>query len=335
VSYELAAAPSPRRCLLSWGLSAPQSLYDDGAVAPVGLTRILFAVFHCPAAPKCPDGSALRYPRRRPPATSIRCGDPLTSFGSPTEYDPYATVRGMFRLTPTIHATHPFRGFFPFSVFPVARSHLPPVSFHLTGYVAPLGFRTPATPCSPHDLPSLFHPGPARGVVPSRPCSPRNAVRSLERRDPHAIGSTPKHRPPPQGFARSEDPARESWGLAKIHAGCPRGIVPLRGFLLAAPRCEPNINAPNTLTRFIGSAASWPHRRRPRAYNVTNAAVLSRDRHNLLEVLHLVGLLGSLVAPWRWVMAFPQRPSRVAADHISSLHHRRAPCRSSPRTPYR
>jgi hypothetical protein len=261
VSYELAAAPSPRRCLLSWGLSASQSLYDDGAVAPVGLTRTLCAVFLCSAAPKCPNGSALRYPRRRPPATSKRCGDPLTSFGSPTEFSPYATVRSTYRLTSTVHTAHPFRGFFPFSVFPAARSHLPSVSFHLTGYVAPLGFRTPSTPCSPHDLPGLFHPGPAHGVVPSRPCSLRNAVRPFERRDPHAIGPTPKRRSPPQGFARSEDPARRSWGLAKIPAGCPLGIVPLRGILPVAPECEPkyqHIRDPHALCRLGRELTSPP-----------------------------------------------------------------------------
>jgi hypothetical protein len=44
--------------------------------------------------------------------------------------------------------------------------------------VAPSGFRTLSTLCSPPDLPSLFHPGPASGVHPSRLCSAMSAVRA-------------------------------------------------------------------------------------------------------------------------------------------------------------
>jgi hypothetical protein len=141
----------------------------------------------------------------------------------------------VLRLSSANQTTHPFRGFFPFSVLPAARSHILPVSFHLTGYVAPLGFLNPSTPCSPHDLPSLFHPGSARGVFPSRLFSPRNAVRPLERRDPHAIGYDANAASPPQGFAHPEDPALETWGLARDPAGCLLGLVPLRGFLPITP----------------------------------------------------------------------------------------------------
>ena len=42
-----------------------------------------------------------------------------------------------------------------------------------SGIVAPSEFRTLSTLCSPHDLPGLFHPGPAHGVTPSRLCSLR------------------------------------------------------------------------------------------------------------------------------------------------------------------
>jgi hypothetical protein len=44
--------------------------------------------------------------------------------------------------------------------------------------VAPTGFRTLSTHCSPPNLPSLFHPGPAFGVHPSRLCSAMSAVRA-------------------------------------------------------------------------------------------------------------------------------------------------------------
>jgi hypothetical protein len=171
-----------------------------------------------------------------PPQRINVAGDPLSGFGSLTEFHQCATVRDRFPDSRRrFHTAHPFRGFFPFNVFPAARSHIHPVSFHLTGYVAPLGFRNPSTLYSPHDLPSLFHPGPAHGVYPSGSFSPRNAVRPLGRRDPHAVGYDVNAAPPPQGFAHSGDPALGSWGLAKRPAGYPRGFVPLQGFLLDPP----------------------------------------------------------------------------------------------------
>lgn len=141
------------------------------------------------------------------------------------------------RQSSTKSADHPFRGFFPFSVLPATKSHLTLVSLHLTSYVAPLEFLTPSTPCSLRDLLGLFHPSSARGVLPSRLCSPRNAVRPLRRRDPHAIACRcwKTTASSPQGFARSRDPALGRWDLAKRRARCPHGILPLRGFLLAMP----------------------------------------------------------------------------------------------------
>jgi hypothetical protein len=44
-----------------------------------------------------------------------------------------------------------------------------------------------STPCSPVDLPGLFHPGPALGVHPSRPRSSRAAVRHSWRRVPPGV----------------------------------------------------------------------------------------------------------------------------------------------------
>jgi hypothetical protein len=71
----------------------------------------------------------------------------------------------------------------PYRVFPVWGSaiamRLPkPLCFRApkNTVVAPAGFRTLSTPCSPPDLPGLFHPGPASGVHPSRLCSAVSAV---------------------------------------------------------------------------------------------------------------------------------------------------------------
>lgn len=75
----------------------------------------------------------------------------------------------------------------PFSVLPTAQSYLTPAGPNPTGYVAPSGFRTLSTPCSLRGLLGLFHPSSARGLCPSRSCSPRDAVRFLKRRDPHDL----------------------------------------------------------------------------------------------------------------------------------------------------
>jgi hypothetical protein len=158
------------------------------AVAPVGLTRTLFAVGPClgTEAPGWP-GSEVSAPSPSPRRSTSRgiLSQALAPLQSFTNAPPWSTGFPTRAGKPTVH---PFRGSFPFSVLPAVKSHIPPVSFHLTGYVAPLGFLNPSTLCSPHDLPGLFHPGSAHGVLPSRLFSPRNAVRLLRRRDPHAIG---------------------------------------------------------------------------------------------------------------------------------------------------
>jgi len=62
----------------------------------------------------------------------------------------------------------PSEVFSPFSVYQSRGATYPgeylthPVTF------CALGFLTPSTRCSPHDLPGLFHPGSAHGVNPSR-----------------------------------------------------------------------------------------------------------------------------------------------------------------------
>jgi hypothetical protein len=159
-------------------------------------------------------------------------------------------------LTPANRATHPFRGLCPFSVFPAARSHIPPVRFHRTGYVAPLGFRTPATLCSPHDLPGLFHPGPAHGVSlrglapPGTPYALSHAV-TLSQLD---TARTP-HRCP-RALLVPRIPHAADRGLIVLPAGCPLGFLPLRGFLPDPPRYRTIRMAPDTFTRFAASAAT-------------------------------------------------------------------------------
>jgi len=69
--------------------------------------------------------STLRYPRRRPFPTLDAPKYPLSGFGSLSEFHPCTTAR----LWPSIrkdlwHATRPFRGLFPFNVFPATGSHI-------------------------------------------------------------------------------------------------------------------------------------------------------------------------------------------------------------------
>jgi hypothetical protein len=234
----------------------------------------------------------------------------LTPLQSVTNAPPWATGSPARADEST---AHPFRGSFPFSVFPTARSHIIPMSFHLTGHVAPLGFRTPSTPCSPHDLSGLFHPDPAHGVLPSRLYSPRNAVRSLERHNPHAIGHDANAASPPQGFARPEDPALRPWGLAKDPSRMPPWDSSPPRFLALRAGYAPIIAHPHPHTlRRLGRKLALSVV--PQGTNTKDAVVLSRDRRNPHEVLHLVDPLSSSKTLWRWVIVSPRQPSCVTAD---------------------
>jgi hypothetical protein len=69
---------------------------------------------------------------------------------------------------------------FPFGVFPVAASYLPPRGYQPLGYGAFSAFRTLSRPSSAHHLPALFHAGPALGVYPSGSFAIRGAIDSFE-----------------------------------------------------------------------------------------------------------------------------------------------------------
>jgi hypothetical protein len=106
-----------------------------------------------------------------------------------------------------------------------------PAGSRPSGYVASPGFPTLSTPCSPRDLPGLFHPRSAFGVHPSRPSSSRDAVRPLERRAPRGL-------PPPQltaklptGTPTPQKARRQSWGLASRLTRLPPWAFLLRGLL--------------------------------------------------------------------------------------------------------
>jgi hypothetical protein len=143
---------------------------------------------------------------------------------------------------------HSFRGFFPFSVSQprgaTARPEgLAPPETHLGGSVASSGFHTLATPCSPHGLPGLFHPGSAHGVLPFEAlllawCCPSSQT---SRPSGFLLNSVEK-RPPFKGLAHQTKHLRRSGyqpgscgecllGLSRFEASCPRQ----RGTLFGRP----------------------------------------------------------------------------------------------------
>jgi hypothetical protein len=142
---------------------------------------------------------------------------------SPT---PHRTARGT--EMPPLHAPSEVR--FPYSVLPVARSHLAPAGSQPTGSVAPSGFLTLSAPCSPHDLPGLFHPGSAPGVT-LRGLSLRVAVRSLERRTPRVFADAPSSTNSPSGIEHTAQILHVGLGFSQVAAPLPPWDCPPRGFL--------------------------------------------------------------------------------------------------------
>jgi len=92
-------------------------------------------------------------------------GNPLSGFDSLSEFHPYITASNRdpileSRLNAPSEVSSP-------STYLSREEPLNPGSSQLAGWVAPSGFLTPSTLCSPHGLPGLFHPGSAHGVWPS------------------------------------------------------------------------------------------------------------------------------------------------------------------------
>jgi hypothetical protein len=204
-------APSPRAWSPVLELAClPGFLASHGDVAPVGLTRGPRVV----SRTRCRNIQALRlrgvHTAAHPDARKRR------KFPSQV----WALLHSF--TDSTLHgrahrdASRPcsVRGSFPFSVLPVAGSHLDPAGSQPAGSVASSGFRTLSTLCSPHDLPGLFHPGSAPGV----------SLRGLFPTRRRTLSRTPD----PSGFWRgsSRTPASPS-GIDTPCRSCPqaRGLA--------------------------------------------------------------------------------------------------------------
>jgi len=200
--------------------------------------------------PKHPGAPTSRRPHRGPSRRSRASGVPLSGLGPPTQFHRLHTARPGGTEMPTLPCS--VRGSFPYSVLPVARSHLPPAGSQPTGYVASPGFRTLSTPCSPRDLPGLFHPGSALGV-PLRGLSPHGAVRSLERRTPRVFADALASTDSPSGIGHTVRILPAGLGFSQVTAALPPWDWPFRGFLRRP--IVSRITSSPPLSRFDGQAA--------------------------------------------------------------------------------
>jgi hypothetical protein len=109
------------------------------------------------------EDSTLGFPRRRPyhgltrGRSSLRLWLPYRV--SPVHHREPARDRLGSRWSTPSEVSSP-------SAFLSHEEPLSPARTHPGGCVASSGFRTLPTPCSPHGLPGLFHPGSAHGVCP-------------------------------------------------------------------------------------------------------------------------------------------------------------------------
>jgi len=122
-----------------------------------------------------------------------------------------------------------FRGSCPYSVFPTTESYLPRRVPNSSGYVLrPRGFAPPRRFCSPRSLPSLFHPGPAHGVLPSRLLSLRQCRASSS--NAAALFELIRPLGPPDSRSGPITPRRshaDDWCLVSpIRADAPLGFLP-------------------------------------------------------------------------------------------------------------
>lgn len=183
----------------------------------------------------------------------------------------------IFGPQPQVQSICAFRGFVPYSVC----NHEEPLtsdSSHTAGYVAPSEFLTLSTPCSPHGLPGLFHPGPAHGVRPSRFYSLPAVVLPFGSRTLLGLAShTPKHELPPfQGFYAWQVLNSLDTLFRRIASSYLLGLCsPLR-FLASLGGCFfRNDRSPHALFRRTGKL--FPSLAPQGIHTVVNVAFLSRD----------------------------------------------------------
>jgi len=105
------------------------------------------------------------------------------------------------------------------------------------------GFLTLSTLYASHSLPSLFHPGSAFGVCPTRYTPKKRAVRPLERRNPHGVGSDLAACASPSGLITRYlgSPARTLAVNQEPATITSLGLEPLQGFAIRSGHCSPKL----------------------------------------------------------------------------------------------
>jgi hypothetical protein len=200
--------------------------------------------------PKLPGAPTSRGPHRSPSRRSKASGLPLTGLAllhSFTDFTPHGRAHRDAALPCSV------RGSSPFSVLPVARSHLVPAGSQPTGSVASSGFCTLSTLCSPHDLPGLFHPGsalgvPLRGLFPARCRTPSRAP------DPSGFWRASSRKlAAPSGIEHTVQILPAGLGFSQVTTALPPWVWPSRG-ILAKTRVSRATSSP-PLSRFTEQAA--------------------------------------------------------------------------------
>jgi hypothetical protein len=202
------------------------------------------------------------------------------------------------------------------------------------GYVAPPGFLTLSTPCSPHGLPGLFHPGTAHGVPPFEALLLTRCRTPLsERRAPRGFLSTKKEETAPPGTHTPHKGRRRVWRLDQAPAPiAPLGFPAPRFLALSSEGRSHALASPLALSR-PGRTLTEPLA--PQGFRCLERSRSPSRPADLHAVSHLDHLLDALETPQSWAMGYPQRPDHVAAAPSSSSPCCRFPGQSLPRSHYR
>jgi hypothetical protein len=202
----------------------------------------------------------------------FRLGDFLSQALAPLQSFTHASPRSA-RDSRRFHSHTPLPRFLPLQRLQ-PRGATYPAGSHPAGFVAPSGFLTLSTPCSPHGLPGLFHPSTAHGVF--------NTLRGF---DPHTVpytlssaaplGVSGQKRiigPAPPGTHTPYEARHQAWVLRQDPLpNAPLGF-PAPGFLaLNSEGRSHALSSPHALFRRGRKRQRlW----RPRVFSAENAAVL-------------------------------------------------------------
>lgn len=144
-----------------------------------GFTPSLYAVSQQASLP----ASTLRESLLLPSPDLIRPGVPFLRLQRPFRVSPVPAAN-VFAAILTTRTFAPFRGSFPFDVFPATRSHLPPTNPNPPVPLHPQGF-TPSRCFAPLTAYwAYFIPVPSMGFSLRGFAPPGSAVRPFERRSP-------------------------------------------------------------------------------------------------------------------------------------------------------